>query len=353
MSTDVRVASSAEILAVLRDGGTLELLLRLLRGKPRTIERIREFAPGGVDLGASLTALERVGLIRIEPDGLHLRAPTEVVVRAVTQELHQQRRSLSDWRSVIAAYASSTAQARALGGTLLRTGLPPGDDDPVPSLTFVPGDTSALWKQAFDGSVTEAKAAIPDPRRARPRLTEWLEHPEPNPPLAAGSLLLPVRTLLDPSLSELVRRLSDAGVRLRLAATVPTWLVLTPSRPAVLSAAPGDRPLSGTISTDAAMVVDGLRAAFESWWEKALPYPLAGNLASRALALRSQGLGDDDAAEVLGVSPRTLQRHLELLMKTIGARSRFEVGIWWTKHRGDAALLTPDPDLSEAEGSNP
>lgn len=347
-----RVASSGEILDVLREDGTFELLLRLLRGKPRTIERIREFAPGGVDLGASLTALERVGLVRVEPAGLCLEEPADVLVRTVTRELREQRESLARWRTVLTAYTESIAQTSMPGGTLLRPDAPLADDlEPVPPLIFAPGDASALWDQAFDESATEVRAAIPDLGRARRLLTEWLAQQVPTPALDTAFLLLPVRGLLDPGLRELVGQLSAAGAQLRLASTVPTWLVLAPSRPAVISAAPGDRPLSGTISTEAPVVVAGLQAAFESWWAKALPHPLTGNLASRSLALRALGLSDDEVAEVLEVSPRTLQRHLELLMRQIGARSRFQLGAWWTRHRNDTALFGPDPDLPEAESS--
>ncbi|MFV0432900.1 MAG: hypothetical protein ACK5LO_02790 [Leucobacter sp.] len=346
--SDAAVSGAAALAATLRDGTVLELLLRLQRGKPRTIEQIREIAPAHIDLGAALTALERVGLVRVDRDGLRVEPPEGIVAAAVSEELASQHRRLGEWRELLGALgaggegdnAGAGAEAGGDAGTGERAGdeaAALGDSPPGASpiegapLGFNVGASDAHWTRAFDGASAGVRAAIPDAGRVREWLAGWIASGPQAPPLDSASLLFGARQLIDRELRELLSALVAAGARVRIAGTVPSWLLLVPSGCAVLSAEGGNRPLSGTFSTEEEAVTRALGAVFDAWWASALGYPLGGGTVDGALALRGQGLRDEEAARVLGVSTRTLQRRLAQLMEEIGVRSRFELGAWWAR----------------------
>jgi hypothetical protein len=88
-----------------------------------------------------------------------------------------------------------------------------------------------------------------------------------------------------------------------------------------------------------ALVVRGsllvaLEVAFESLWAKAVPLKAedvgAGqkdSLTPRLISLLTSGMKDESIARGLGISQRTLGRHMERLMSDLGARTRFQAGL--------------------------
>jgi DNA-binding NarL/FixJ family response regulator len=86
-------------------------------------------------------------------------------------------------------------------------------------------------------------------------------------------------------------------------------------------------------------LLDALVKLFDGLWERALPLPGPGSPTAatparnsvgdeqRLLALLLSGLSDTAIARQLGVAHRTVQRRVAVLMRSIGAYSRFQIGI--------------------------
>jgi DNA-binding CsgD family transcriptional regulator len=75
---------------------------------------------------------------------------------------------------------------------------------------------------------------------------------------------------------------------------------------------------------------------FDWIWERAIPVDLRmGNRDDlgisqemEAIWLLAQGYTDETVAKRLGVSPRTSRRIVESMMRRLGARSRFQAGVF-------------------------
>lgn len=333
-------ADSATIAATLRDGAALDLLLRLQRGKPRTIEQIREVAPHGIDLGAGLTELERAGLIRIDHDGLRIQPPEQLIVGAVLGSLHEAHRRLDEWRGLLSSLTPTAGRKEDAQSELV-----PGDtSEAAASLRFVAGEASALRGWVLQEGGINLSFAVPGSSQAHAPLSAWLEAAGDAPNPTGSRLLIEARALNNTDLTPLLDKLVLAGVNIQLTGTVPFWLVFAECSRAMLSADEGNQPLSGMYLTESQPIISALGAVFDSWWARSLRYPLSGNLAEDGLGLRAQGFNDNEAAQALGTSTRTLQREHARLMEEIGVRSRFELGVWWSKNR--AASDSPQTEPS-------
>ncbi len=336
---------AATLAATLRDGAALDLLLRLQRGKPRTIEQIREIAPQGIDLGHALTALESAGLIRIEREGLRIERPEPVIADAVTRSLGATRRRLDDWRDLLRTLEPA---ASFEGGAGSASNTPDPGSSEV-RLRFLAGEAGTLWEHVLGDMHAGIALALPDVSGAEIPLSAWIEAASHAPPPAASRLLIGVRAVNSLSLAPLLDALHRTGVQVRLVSTVPFWLALTSAARGVLSADESHKPLTGMYVTDSPPVAGALYAAFDSWWAKGLRYPLGGTMLEDGLALRAQGMSDDEAAVALGTSTRTLQREFARFMERVGVRSRFELGVWWAKHRSPSTHLDTAADGDAAQ----
>lgn len=343
-------AEAATLIATLRDGPSLDLLLRLQRGKPRTIEQIRELAPPGINLGATLTTLERTGLIRVDRHGLRIEAPEPIVARAVADALESMRRRLASWGDTFAGMDARSDLAPHRPQSERVAQARPTED--TVTLHLIAGDAGGLWDDVFDGEETRALFALPDIAPVQGQLAALIAGDDRGPDPARSSLLVGARSLTEPRRRMLLDALLSAGAQISVAGTVPLWLALAPSRRATISSDAGHLPVSGLLSTTSPPLVDALHAAFDSWCATALRYPLTGTVVDDALPLRGQGLNDEEAAGALGVSARTLQRDLAQFMEEVGVRSRFELGAWWARNRVPSASAdTACDDTVTREGT--
>jgi DNA-binding CsgD family transcriptional regulator len=152
--------------------------------------------------------------------------------------------------------------------------------------------------------------------------------------------------LQDPPTVEYLRWLAMHGFQLRTTAALPSRMVIFDRQIAVL-------PMSSEDSSEGAIVLYGKAtvAAFCSlfdWvWERAIPVELKpgkndGVIAAlevEAIWLLAQGYTDETVAKRLGVSPRTSRRIVESMMRRLGARSRFQAGVFAERH----GLLSNSP----------
>ncbi|MFJ4413072.1 LuxR C-terminal-related transcriptional regulator [Streptomyces sp. NPDC088925] len=129
------------------------------------------------------------------------------------------------------------------------------------------------------------------------------------------------------------RRLSEQGGETRTVPALPVRLVIVDRRLAILPL-DAERPGAGAVIQYGGGVLAALSALFESIWEQG--EPLSGprrrvdgapDSTERAvLRFLARGLTDDAIAKRLGVSSRTARRVSTVLMKRLGARSRFQAG---------------------------
>jgi DNA-binding CsgD family transcriptional regulator/sugar-specific transcriptional regulator TrmB len=96
-----------------------------------------------------------------------------------------------------------------------------------------------------------------------------------------------------------------------------------------------DDPRVGAMVVHRSPLLDALIALFESVWLRAVPWHPgtgvpAGELDDRSrqvLLLMSAGLKDESIARAMGMSRRTVQKHVTEAMAVLGARNRFQAGL--------------------------
>ncbi|MEZ0071114.1 helix-turn-helix domain-containing protein [Planotetraspora sp. GP83] len=120
------------------------------------------------------------------------------------------------------------------------------------------------------------------------------------------------------------------GEHARVASDVPVKLLLADDHVGMIS-------LWRPATADSVMIIHSLslltalRALFESVWNRASPYSLAGDPLGgddrRLLTLLAAGMTDESIARQLGWHPRTVQRRVRRLMDTLGVRTRFQAGM--------------------------
>lgn len=144
------------------------------------------------------------------------------------------------------------------------------------------------------------------------------------------------QVLQDPAALRMVQQCVDAGEQARVFPQVPLNLTIVDDRWALVSA----RTTVGEITSTAAMVVHhspflaGLVGVFDALWRMAVPIT-SGTETSGAPALEtkrlltylSAGLTDESIAREFGVSERTIARRISRLQETLGAQTRFQLGV--------------------------
>lgn len=129
------------------------------------------------------------------------------------------------------------------------------------------------------------------------------------------------------------RELVEASGKVRVSPSLPTRMVIVDRRTAVI-------PMNPLDSTEGCLVIHHpgavipLLALFEAYWKSAVP--LSGRSETGAecavteqaiLTLLAGGAKDEAVARQLGMSVRTVRRHIADLMSRAGASSRFELGV--------------------------
>jgi DNA-binding CsgD family transcriptional regulator len=138
---------------------------------------------------------------------------------------------------------------------------------------------------------------------------------------------------------EYMKWLSFRGFELRTTPALPSRMVIVDRKVAVLPMS-SDDSRAGAVVLYGKATVTAFCSLFEWIWERAIPINAeVGNrddvnvaLEDEALWLLSQGYTDETVAKRLGVSPRTSRRIVESMMRRLGARSRFQAGVFAERH---------------------
>jgi sugar-specific transcriptional regulator TrmB/DNA-binding CsgD family transcriptional regulator len=131
---------------------------------------------------------------------------------------------------------------------------------------------------------------------------------------------------------------SRAGEQIRVADRVPVKLVIADGEVAMLPLMRGRNTAAASLLVHGSGLLDALVAFFEASWARAYPLrPEASGaideLDARVLSLVLAGLTDQAVASQLGMSLRTVQRRLRVLMRKAGVTTRIQLG-WYAGRQG-------------------
>ncbi|MGC0422787.1 helix-turn-helix domain-containing protein [Embleya sp. AB8] len=129
--------------------------------------------------------------------------------------------------------------------------------------------------------------------------------------------------------------LAGQGGQVRTVPSLPVRMIIIDRRVALVPV-DGDDTARGALVLHGHGTITALCALFETLWTTATPLgevqvrDVRGLTAQEAEALRllGKGLTDEAIAKRLGVSPRTARRIAADLMELLGARSRFQAGVY-------------------------
>jgi DNA-binding CsgD family transcriptional regulator len=165
---------------------------------------------------------------------------------------------------------------------------------------------------------TEHFTRPPDPRSARTLPAEVLER-------GVRFRNIYSRAALEiPGAQTMLRLSMDAGWECRVHEQLPMKMVLVDDRAALLPLDPTG--MEGAVLVRAPVVVAALRMYFELLWTRAVP--LNGNPAElshdqdQVLRLVLTGMTDAAIARHLGISERTVRRHVGVLLERLQAKNR-------------------------------
>lgn len=132
-----------------------------------------------------------------------------------------------------------------------------------------------------------------------------------------------------------LEELTVAGQQVRVLPQLPLRLYIADGRLAFLPR-PSARPCDAAVIVHACALLDGLIKLFDALWQRALPLQPAPKSVprerqpaldqQRLITLLLSGLTDDAIARHLGISSRSVQRHVAALMADLGAHTRFQAG---------------------------
>jgi DNA-binding CsgD family transcriptional regulator len=141
--------------------------------------------------------------------------------------------------------------------------------------------------------------------------------------------------LKHPPTAEFIQWLSCQGFEIRTTPALPSRMVIFDRKIAVLPMS-SDDSRKGAVVLYGKATVTAFCSLFDWIWERAIPVNLQmGNRDDvgvsqemEAIWLLAQGYTDETVAKRLGVSPRTSRRIVESMMRRLGARSRFQAGVF-------------------------
>jgi DNA-binding CsgD family transcriptional regulator len=142
--------------------------------------------------------------------------------------------------------------------------------------------------------------------------------------------------LADPRGTEAVRAATEAGIEVRTAHSLPARLLIVDDHFALVGLVPTGT--TGALLVRSAVLIAALTQYYDQLWSAATPVVLPGAVRSRpasnqlgttergVLSLLVHGLKDEAIARHLGLSVRTVRRHISTVMEFVDAPTRFAAG---------------------------
>ncbi|MEV4313853.1 LuxR C-terminal-related transcriptional regulator [Actinocrispum sp. NPDC049592] len=170
---------------------------------------------------------------------------------------------------------------------------------------------------------TEHFTRPPDPRSARSLPAEVVERG------VSFRNIYSKAALEVPGAAEMLRKSQDAGWLCRVYPDLPMKLVLVDERAALLPLGPTG--MEGAVLVRAPVITATLRTYFELLWSRAVS--IDGTPAKvppeqdQVLRLVLTGMTDGAIARNLGISERTVRRHVQALLNALGATNRVTLAV--------------------------
>ncbi|WP_157916328.1 helix-turn-helix transcriptional regulator [Streptomyces xinghaiensis] len=156
---------------------------------------------------------------------------------------------------------------------------------------------------------------------------------------ASCRLLVSASALRRPGAARYVESVAEAGAEVRVATSVPLYLLIIDRELTVMWAGLGSDRDRGDVALHGSLIAACFVQVFEHSWAAASPHA-PGAPAGRAqtardytprerevLALLATGAKDESIARRLGISERTLRRLMTQLVEKLGVESRFAAGV--------------------------
>jgi DNA-binding CsgD family transcriptional regulator/DNA-binding transcriptional ArsR family regulator len=286
-------------------------------------EALRE--PAG-EVGAALTRLEELGLVRALPGGRYAPVSPEAAIGMLVNQRHAE---LDEVRG---------AAAEFIDAFRLRD-LRHHPADPVEVVSGL--DEVRRFSVGLQHSPAKSVLSFDKPPYATPP-AGYDEVAAERPLLERG---VEMRVIYEGPALQLSGRLANVtelirlGEKARTLPDLPVKLYVYDERLAIV-------PLSGRHVSEAIAVIhpsallDALIALFEAYWERATPIVAAPARTdgldpqeARVLTMLGAGLSDQAIARQLGVSLRTARRRITAVMELVHASTRFQAGAA-AAHRG-------------------
>jgi DNA-binding CsgD family transcriptional regulator len=137
------------------------------------------------------------------------------------------------------------------------------------------------------------------------------------------------RALEVPGAAEMLRRSQDAGWQCRVYPELSMKLVLVDDRAALLPLGPTG--MEGAVLVRAPVITSALRTYFDLLWSRAVS--VDGNPVKvppeqdQVLRLVLTGMTDGAIARHMGISERTVRRHVQALLEVLGANNRVTLAV--------------------------
>jgi DNA-binding CsgD family transcriptional regulator/sugar-specific transcriptional regulator TrmB len=195
--------------------------------------------------------------------------------------------------------------------------------------------------QMQGGAVDEVVALVTTPTVA--------VSPEENLPVEMAAIgrgvsyriVLASDVLKQPGASAILARSLAAGERVRVTSHVPVKLFISDRRLALVELADRSQAdVVGALLVHPSGLLDALIAVFEMTWDQARPLEPSDTaradlspIERQIVSLLAAGLTDRSVAAQLGVSERSVQRHVRAVMDRVEAQSRLELG-WHAARAG-------------------
>lgn len=296
----------------------MRLLATLLRSRPASRGGMHEIRALPVGADGLLDQLIRAGFVEETSGGLTYRSPDRAV--------EEQAQALAGLVGLLPELSREWRQGSAQRSTL--------------DVELVHGHEEQWRAWARHAALTPPRA----PLNLYPTLDvladlivpELSDAARPYPDgMGNARAVLPASVVVTADDRRVVDGLAAAGMRIRLARHVDTWLY---SDPEVLCALPvvwGEHPpTSIMIVHDPA--VQALTAAYaEMVWGLAEPYREPRPEWHDVLRLLALGLSDRAIATAHGTSQRTVERRIAEAMAHYGVGTRFELGMAWSAKEPD------------------
>jgi hypothetical protein len=296
------------------DPAALRVLATLLRSRPQTLQELRDLRslPAG-DLDGVLERLVRAGFIELSEGRISYHAPDRAVE----------------------AQAAALAELVSLLPDLTREWQRGADPAVVIDAELVHGHEEQWRAWARHAALTPPQA----PLNLYPTLDVLRDVIAPaladavtpyREGMGRSRAVIPASVVITDDDRKVMHLLAEAGMSLRLARNVDTWLY---SDPDVLCALPvvwGEHPpTSIMIVRDPA--IRAVTAAYaELVWAGATPYREPAPQWLDVLRMLSLGMTDREVAAAQNTSQRTVERRIAEAMAHYQVATRFELGMAWS-----------------------